>query len=122
VSDTQEAQGLESPAGNTPPPEVTPTSGGGTPTKPRSGFARQKLKVKRLTELYENLLNDYEGLLADHDRLQAEHNKTLLDCAKLEVAFSEVTELNAALAGELRQLKQQHPAPVRYGTTNLMGM
>jgi hypothetical protein len=82
-----------------------------------------KLKVQRLTELYENLLNDYEGLLADHDRLQAEHNKTLLDCAKLEVAFNEVTELNTELAAELQRLKsQQRPAPVRYGTTNLMGM
>jgi hypothetical protein len=104
-----------------PPTEVPPTEGGGTPTKHRSGFARQKAKVKYLTELYENLLNDYEGLLADHDRLQAEHNKTLLDCAKLEVAFSEVTELNTELAAELQLAKsQQRSAPARYG--NLMGM
>jgi hypothetical protein len=121
VSDTQEAQDLESPVGDTPPPEVAPAEGGGTPTKPRSGFARQKLKIQRLTELYENLLNDYEALLADHDRLQAEHDKTLLDCARLEVAFGEVTELNAELAAELQRAKSQpRPSPVRYG--NLMGM
>jgi hypothetical protein len=114
VSDTQEAQDLESPAGDTPPPEVTPTEGGGTPTKPRSGFARQKLKVKRLTELYENLLNDYEGLLADHDKLGRDYRA-------LEAAFNEVTDLNTALASELRQLKQQRPAPVRYGM-GLMGV
>jgi hypothetical protein len=80
-----------------------------------------KVKAARLTELYQNLLNDYEGLLADHDQLQAEHNKTLLDCAKLEVAFSKITELNAELAAELQRAKSQpRPAPVRYG--NLMGM
>jgi hypothetical protein len=94
---------------------MPPSEGGGTPVKPRSGFQRQKIKIQRLTELYENALCDYEALLADHDKLER-------DYAKLEVAFSEVTELNAALAGELRQLKQQRPSPVRYGTTNLMGM
>jgi hypothetical protein len=122
MAENQEAQVL---AGDIPPAEVPPAEGGGTPSdepqKPRSGFQRQKLKIARLTELYENMRDDYEGLLADHDRLQAEHNKTLLDCAKLEVAFNEVTELNAALAGELRQLKQRRPVPVRYGM-GLMGV
>jgi hypothetical protein len=79
-----------------------------------------KIKVARLTEIYSNLQDDYEALLADHDKLQQEHNKTLLDCARLEVAFNEVAELNTVLAGELRQLKQQHP-PVRYGAS-LMGL
>jgi hypothetical protein len=113
-------QGLVPLIGDGPLPEVTPTDSSGTPTKHRSGFARQKAKVKYLTELYQTLLNDYEGLLAYHDRLRAEHDKAVLDCTKLEVAFNEVTELNAALAGELRQLKQQRP-PVRYGAS-LMGV
>jgi DNA repair exonuclease SbcCD ATPase subunit len=101
--------------GGTSPPSIPP--------KARSGFQRQKLKVKalerRVHELednHENLLTDYEGLLADHERLGR-------DYAKLESAFNEITQLNATLAGELRQLKsQQRPGPVRYGTTNLMGM
>jgi hypothetical protein len=104
-----------------PPCSPTPSEGGGTEAsdqlqanKPRSGFARQKLKVKRLTELYENLLNDYEGLLADHDKLGQDYHA-------LEAAFNEVTDLNTALASELRQLKQQRPAPARYGM-GLMGV
>ena len=106
-----EVQGLEPVTGNTPPPEVPKPEGGGTSTKPRSGFARQKLKVQRLTELYENVLCDYERLLADHHNLER-------DYAKLEAAFDEVAGLNTALAGELRQLKQR---PVRYGAS-LMGL
>jgi hypothetical protein len=75
-----------------------------------------KVKIARLTELYENMRNDYEAVCTDHDRL-------LADYGRLEAAFREITELNTALAGELRQLKtQQRPTPVRYGATNLMGM
>jgi hypothetical protein len=122
VSEDQEVQATAPLAGVVSPPEVPPAEGSGTPTKHRSGFARQKAKVKYLTEIYSNLQDDYEDLLADHDRLRAEHDKTLLDCAKLEVAFSEVTELNTELAAELQRLKQQRPAPVRYGAANLMGM
>jgi hypothetical protein len=108
-----------------PPGPPVPEERGGTPpapepqAKPRSGFGRMKVKIARLTELYENMRNDYEAVCIEFDRLQAEHDKTLLDCAKLEVAFDEVTELNAELAGELRQLKQ-HRNPVRYGA--LMGV
>jgi hypothetical protein len=68
--------------------------------------------LQEVEESHENLLTDYEGLLADHERLER-------DYAKLENAFNEITELNTALAGELRQLKQHRPNPVRYGT--LMG-
>ena len=109
-------------AAEVPPPcSTAPQEGGGTATpsdevqanKPRSGFARQKIKLQRLTELYENTLCDYEQLLADHHNLES-------DYTKLESAFNEVARLNADLAGELRQLKQQRP-PVRYGA-GLMGM
>jgi hypothetical protein len=103
------------------PGSPAPEPGGGTAaphdegraSKPRSGFARQKIKLQRVTELYENTLCDYERLLADHHNLER-------DYAKLEAAFNEVADLNTALAGELRQLKQQRP-PVRYGA-GLMGM
>jgi hypothetical protein len=92
-------------------------------TKPRSGFARQKLKVealkRRVQELEdsnETILTDYEGLLSDHDKLER-------DYSALEAGFNELTQLNEALAGELRKLKsQQRPGPVRYGASNLMGM
>ena len=117
----QEAQVFLTLAGNLPSTEAAPAEDAGTPAKPRSGFQRQKLKVKalerRVKELEdnsENLLSDYEGLLTDHERLER-------DYAKLESAFNEVAQLNADLAGELRQLKQQRPAPVRYGS-NLMGL
>ena len=100
-----------------PNPPVSSEGGGtaapDTPAKPRSGFARQKLKVARLTELYENVLCDYERLLADHHNLER-------DYAKLESAFNEVAELNTALAGELQRMKAQH-RPVRYGM-GLMGV
>jgi hypothetical protein len=114
-----ETEGFTVAAEVPPPCSSTPHEGGGTtalsdaPTKPRSGFQRQKIKIQRLTELYENALCDYERLLANHDRL--EHDYT-----KLESAFNEVARLNADLAAELRQLKQHRPAPVRYGS--LMGL
>ena len=111
MSEDQEVQATAPLAGVVSSPEVPPAEGGGTPTRPRSGFARQKLKVQRLTELYENVLCDYERLLADHHNLER-------DYAKLEAAFDEVAGLNTALAGELRQLKQR---PVRYGAS-LMGL
>jgi hypothetical protein len=114
VAENEEVQGSAT-AGGVPPSETVPlVEGGGTPTKPRSGFQRQKLRIARLTELYENLQNDYDQLLADHDKLGR-------DYVQLESAFAEVTSLNAELAAELRQTKQQRPAPVRYGS-NLMGM
>jgi hypothetical protein len=92
---------------------TTPTD---TPTKHRSGFSRQKAKVARLTEINESLRDDYDRLLGDYHKLEG-------DYLALEAAFNEVTELNTALADELRRLKsQQRPSPVRYGTTNLMGM
>jgi hypothetical protein len=110
-----EVQGLEPVTGNTPPPEVPKPEGGGTSTKPRSGFARQKLKVQRLTELYQNLLNDHDQLLSDYHRIES-------DYLALEAAFDEINQLNATLADELRRLKsQQRPAPVRYGM-GLMGV
>ena len=104
-------------AAEVPPSGPAPETGGGTapeppPSKPRSGFGRMKIKVARLTELYENMRNDYEAVCVEHDRL-------LADYAKLELAFNEITELNTELASELRQLKQHRPNPVRYGT--LMG-
>ena len=83
--------------------------------KPRSGFARQKLKLQRLTDLYEHLL-------ADHEALRDEHDKLLRDFHELDDAFSEVTRLNAELSAELRQARHRHPTqhqPVRFG--DLMG-
>jgi hypothetical protein len=106
---------------------VASEPGGGTApepqvNKPRSGFARMKVKVARLTELYENVRNDYEAVCADFDRLQAEHDKTLLKCAKLEAANSELDELNAGLAADLQRAKSRpRTGPVRYGITGLMG-
>jgi hypothetical protein len=108
----EEAQGSLAIAGDVPSSGTDPIAGGGTPEKPRSGFQRQKIKIQRLTELYENALGDYERLLADHDRLEQ-------NCRSLEAAFDEIEKLNASLADELRKIKQQRPAPVRYGT--LMG-
>ena len=58
------------------------------------------------------LEDSYDGLYSDFEKLER-------DYAKLELAFNEITELNTALAGELRQLKQHRPNPVRYGA--LMG-
>ena len=121
MSETQEAHALEPVAGDVLSTEVPPADGGGTPppdtpTKHRSGFSRQKAKVARLTELYSNLQDDYEGLLVDHDRLERDYRA-------IEAAYSEVCQLNATLADELRQLKsqQQRPSPVRYGM-GLMGV
>jgi hypothetical protein len=94
--------------GGTSPPD--------TPPKARSGFQRQKLKIKALERRVHELEDSYDGLFSDFEKLER-------DYIKLEYAFNEITELNTALAGELRQLKsQQRPGPVRYGTTNLMGM
>jgi hypothetical protein len=46
--------------GEVPPPEANPlVEDGGTPAKPRSGFARQKIKIQKLTELYVNMQDDY---------------------------------------------------------------
>jgi hypothetical protein len=109
-----------------PPCSTASQDGGGTevlepPSKPRSGFGRMKIKVARLTELYENMRSDYETLLADHFALRQSHEKLEGDYTTLESAFSEIAHLNATLAGELRQLKQQRPASVRYGV-GLMGM
>jgi hypothetical protein len=84
-----------------------------TPPKARSGFQRQKLKVEALKRRVQELEDSYDGLFADFEKLER-------DYIKLEAAFNEITELNTALAGELRQLKQQSP-PIRYGA-NLMGM
>jgi hypothetical protein len=108
-------------ASEVPPPcSTAPHEGGGTAaselpvSKPRSGFARQKLKVKALERRVHELEDSYDGLFADFEKLER-------DYIKLEHAFNEVTELNTALAGELRQLKsQQRPGPVRYGS--LMGV
>ena len=72
-----------------------------------------KVKMARLTEVYQNLLDDHDQLLSDYHRIES-------DYAKLEAAFAEITELNTELASELRQLKQRRPEPIRYG--NLMGM
>jgi hypothetical protein len=72
-------------------------------SKPRSGFARQKIKIQRLTDLYENLLIDHEALRDDHDKL-------LRDFHELDDAFNEVTRLNAELSAELRQARHRHPA------------
>jgi hypothetical protein len=91
-----------------PPAEATP--------KPRSGFARQKLKIERLTAVYENLL-------IDHEALRDEHDKLLRDLHALDDAFNEVTRLNAELSAELRQARHRQPTqhqPVRFG--DLMGM
>jgi chromosome segregation ATPase len=115
------AAAAEVPPSGPPAPE---TGGGTAPeppaSKPRSGFARQKLKVealkRRIQELegdHETLLTDYEGLLADHDRLEQDYRA-------LEAGFNELSQLNETLADELRKLKshQQRP-PIRYGS--LMG-
>jgi hypothetical protein len=85
-------------------------------TKPfvGSGFARQKVKVARLTELYQNLLNEHDQLLSDYHRIES-------DYATLEAGFDELSRLNETLAEELKKLKSQQRGPVRYGTTDLMG-
>jgi hypothetical protein len=94
--------------------EVGGTSPPDTPVKHRSGFSRQKAKVEALTRRVQELEDSYDGLFSDFERLER-------DYAKLESAFNEITELNTSLAGELRQLKQRRPEPVRYGS-NLMGI
>ena len=106
----------DQPAGGTIPTDTPPTAPPAetSPGKPRSGFARQKIKIQRLTDLYENLRFDHEALRDDHDKL-------LRDSHELDDAFNEVTRLNSELAAELRQAR--HPTqhqPVRFG--DLMGM
>jgi hypothetical protein len=54
-----------------------------------------------------------------HAHLQEDHDNLLAKYRALEMAFDEVTSLNAQLAAQLRQAKQQR-APVRFGS--LMGM
>ena len=78
-----------------------------SPAKPRSGFARQKIKIAALERRIQQLQDAYGQLERDY--------------VQLESAFAEIAQLNASLAGELQQLKQQRSAPVRYGA-NLMGM
>jgi hypothetical protein len=102
--------------GTSPPdaPRATPPAESHA-DKPRSGFARQKIKIQRLTDLYENLQ-------IDHEALRDEHDKLLRDFHELDDAFNEVTRLNAELSAELRQARHRHPAqhqPVRFG--DLMG-
>jgi hypothetical protein len=79
------------------------------PSRPRSGFARQKIKIARLT-------NDLEVLQAEYWRLQDSHGKLEQDYCALEAAFNEITTLNASLSAELRQAKHR-PSP---GFSNLM--
>jgi hypothetical protein len=57
------------------------------PSKPRSGFARQKITLQRLTDLYENLLIDHEQLQDTHERLQGAHDKLEAEYHQLEEAF-----------------------------------
>jgi uncharacterized membrane-anchored protein len=113
VSEDQQAQIIStSSEGGVSPPATT--SDGGATSKPRSGFARLKIKCARLTELYENLLADHDQLLAEHHRLEDSHDRLEQDYRVLEDGFGEVTKLNADLAAELRQTKQQR-LPVRFG-------
>jgi hypothetical protein len=104
-------------AGTSPPnaPRVAPPAEA-SPDKPRSGFQRQKIKIQRLTDLYQNLQ-------LDHEALRDEHDKLLRDFHELDDAFNEVTQLNAELAAELRQARHRQPTqhpPVRFG--DLMGL
>jgi DNA repair exonuclease SbcCD ATPase subunit len=122
VSEDQEVQATAPLAGVVSPPEVPPEKGGGTPTKPRSGFARMKMKVEALKRRLQELEDSHETLQDDYEAVSIEHDRLLADFAKLESAFAEVTDLNAALANELQQLKQRPSGPVRYGASNLMGV
>jgi hypothetical protein len=100
------------------PPALSEDGGTGlpdTPPKARSGFQRQKLKVAALQRRIQELEDDYDRACSDFEQLER-------DYAALEAGFNELSALNEALASELRQLKQRRPEPVRYGTTNLMGM
>jgi hypothetical protein len=94
------------------------------PAKPRSGFARQKLRIVRLTNDLEVLQNEYWQLQADHERLQGSHDRLEAEYRQIEAAFAEITQLNAALSAELRQVKQHRPATTfgSPGLGSLMGM
>jgi hypothetical protein len=97
---------------------ATPLSGG-TESRPRSGFARQKIKIARLTNDLEILQSEYWRLQDDHERLRISHDKIEADYSQLEVAFAEITQLNSTLSAELRQVKQHRPSPA-FGS--LMGI
>jgi hypothetical protein len=87
-----------------------------TPSKPRSGFARQKLKLARLTALYDRLLADHEELLLSYSKLEQDYRA-------LDEAFNEITSLNASLAADLRQVQHHRPAsPPTPTISSLMGM
>jgi hypothetical protein len=101
----------EQPTGSTSTAPATPPAV--TPDRPRSGFARQKIKIQRLSDLYDRLLADHEELLLSYSKLEAEYHQ-------LEEAFNEITALNESLARDLRQAQHHRPAPVRFG--DLMGM
>jgi hypothetical protein len=110
-------QAADQPVVGTIPADTVPATPSveATPVKPRSGFARQKLKIQRLTDLYDNLLLDHEQLLLSYNKLEAEYHQ-------LEDAFNEITALNSSLAGELREARQHRPT---FGSTSfgsLMGM
>ena len=72
-------------ASEVPPPcSTAPHEGGGTAaselpvSKPRSGFARQKLKVKALERRVHELEDSYDGLFADFEKLERDYIKQRL--------------------------------------------
>jgi hypothetical protein len=96
----------------------------GTGSKPRSGFARQKIKIERLTAVYENLQLDHEQLQADHERLQATHDKLEVEYRQLEAAFAEITQLKPSCLPSCGKPSSSPPAPYRPAPSfgSLMGI
>jgi hypothetical protein len=68
--------------------------------KPRSGYARMRLRFHGLVEVYEHLQADYDRLRQDY--------------AALEAAFSELKELNASLVDDLRPLRLRAGPPISH--------
>ena len=74
--------------------EQTEQSAPSSRDKPRSGYARLRLR-------HRNLIEVYEQLHADHDALRHAHEE-------LEAAFSELLALHDGLLSDLRA-RRQHP-------------
>ena len=74
--------------------EQTEQSAPSSRDKPRSGYARLRLR-------HRNLIEVYEQLHADHDALRQAHEE-------LEAAFSELLALHDGLLADLKE-KKRHP-------------
>jgi chromosome segregation ATPase len=82
------------------PPQLSKSPGCGGPSrtdKPRSGYARQKLRMQRL--------------FAQLDDLKLENARLREELSTFEEVFREVKRLNETLAADLRQAKQRPSTP-----------